>query len=117
MFGPTKPVSTEEHIKIYQSTGIDVDGRLEHIGRMLPHVEYCARRSIEFIKELPGFRSLPMDDKIALFKSKCHYIFVQYFSDHSFPLLVDRIDSSLTNEPLSHILSIAYFGLSNLRFE
>ena len=88
MFGPTKTVSTEEHIKIYQSTGIDVDGRLEHIGRMLPHVEYCARRSIEFIKELPGFRSLPMDDKIALFKSKCHYVFVQYFSDHSFPLLV-----------------------------
>ncbi len=78
MFGPTKPVTTEDHIEIYRSTGIDVDGRIEHMAHMLPLFENCARRSIAFIKALPGFKSLPVDDKISLLKSKCSILSLSF---------------------------------------
>ena len=73
MFGSTKPITTEEHINIFQSTGWDIDGRLEHIEHMMPLIDNSNRRNIAFIKALPGFQSLLMDDIISLIKSKCHY--------------------------------------------
>ena len=73
MFGSTKPISTEEHIKIYQSTGIDVDGRLKNITDTMPIIDKGTRCSIEFVKALPGFKSLSMEDKVSVIKSKCHH--------------------------------------------
>ena len=73
-FGPMKPVTREEHIKIYQSTGIDVDGRLKNIAQMMPLIDKDTRCSIAFIKALPGFKSLPMEDKISVIKSKYHHL-------------------------------------------
>ena len=73
MFGSMKPVTTEEHLKIYQSTGIDIDGRLDNILQAMPLIEKGTRCSIAFIKALPGFKSLPMEDKISIIKSKCHH--------------------------------------------
>ena len=72
MFGSMKPVTTAEHKNIYQLTGIDIDGRLENIVQSMPRIEKGIRCGIEFIKALPGFKSLPMEDKISVIKSKCH---------------------------------------------
>ena len=50
--------------------GLDIDGRRELIQSMIPRIENGMRRCIMFIKQLPGFRLLPVDDQISLIKSK-----------------------------------------------
>ena len=70
VFGSMKPVSDEEYITIYESTALDIDGRLERIEQMIPLVEVGIRNYIAFVKKIPGFRSLPADDQVALFKRK-----------------------------------------------
>ncbi|KAI0228749.1 Nuclear hormone receptor E75 [Lamellibrachia satsuma] len=68
MFGSLKPVTAEEYTKIYQSTGLDIDGRRELVEHMIPRIENGMRRCIAFVKALPGFQSLPMEDQMALIK-------------------------------------------------
>ena len=68
MFGPLKPISKDEYMKIYQSTGIDIDGRREMIKHMIPCIEKAIKRFICFAKSLPGFRELPINDQISLIK-------------------------------------------------
>ena len=74
MFGSLKPVPAEEYIKIYQSTGLDIDGRRELVEHMIPRIENGMRRCIAFVKALPGFQSLPMEDQMSLIKSKCYVL-------------------------------------------
>ena len=68
MFGPMKPIPKDEYMQIYQSTGIDIDGRQEMIKHMIPCIEKAIKRFIAFAKALPGFKDLPIDDQIALIK-------------------------------------------------
>ena len=75
VFGSMKPVSDEEYITIYESTGLDIDGRLERIEQMIPLVEVGIRNYIAFVKKIPGFRSLPADDQVALFKRKFPFFY------------------------------------------
>ena len=72
MFGSLKPVTAEEYFKIYHATGLDIDGRREILEEMMPVIENGLRRGIGYIKALPGFQALPMEDKISLIKSKCY---------------------------------------------
>ena len=72
MFGAPKPVSAEEYSKIYQLTGIDIDGRRDLVEHMIPRLEENMRRWIAFVKAVPGFQCLPLEDQIALIKSKRH---------------------------------------------
>ena len=70
MFGPLKPIPKEEYMKIYQSTGIDIDGRREMIKHMIPCIEKAIKRFICFAKSLPGFKDLPINDQISLIKGR-----------------------------------------------
>lgn len=70
MFGTLKPLPREEYMRIYQTTGIDVDGRREMIKHMIPCLEKAIKRFISFAKALPGFQDLPIEDQIALIKGK-----------------------------------------------
>jgi hypothetical protein len=70
VFGPMKPLPQHEYLRIYQATGIDVDGRREMIKHMIPCIEKAIKRFITFAKALPGFIELPLDDQIALIKGK-----------------------------------------------
>ena len=70
MFGAPKPVSAEEYSKIYQLTGIDIDGRRDLVEHMIPRLENNMRQWIAFVKAVPGFQCLPLEDQIALIKSK-----------------------------------------------
>lgn len=74
MFGPLKNLSKEEYMQIYQTTGIDVDGRREMITHIIPSMECAIKRYINFAKAVPGFKELPIEDQIALIKSKL-YVF------------------------------------------
>jgi hypothetical protein len=68
MFGSMKPITYQEYLKIYQSTGIDVDGRRAMLKHMIPCIEQAIKRFISFAKSLPGFKELPLDDQINLIK-------------------------------------------------
>ena len=70
MFGTMKPIPREEYMQIYQSTGIDIDGRREMIKHMIPCIEKAIKRFITFAKALPGFKDLPIDDQISLIKGE-----------------------------------------------
>ena len=70
MFGSMRPVPADEYIRIYQLTGIDIDGRRQLFEHMIPHLESSTRRLIAFVKSIPGFHSLPMEDQMVLLKSK-----------------------------------------------
>lgn len=70
LFGDMPPLSKEEYTKIFQSTGIDIDGRQELLQRVMPSVEKSIKQFISFAKTLPGFQELPMDDQISLVKGK-----------------------------------------------
>ena len=75
MFGPMKTIPKDEYMQIYQTTGIDIDGRQEMIKHMIPCIEKAIKRFIAFAKALPGFKDLPIDDQIALIKGMQHVTF------------------------------------------
>lgn len=82
-FGTLKPLPIEEYMKIYEITGIDVDGRRGLIEGFIPYVESCIRRFIAFAKAIPGFKELLTEDQIAIIKASrfeawmilCHHHF------------------------------------------
>lgn len=62
-------VSETEYKQIYQTTGIDIDGRRDLLqNHILPQIEICVKRFVTFVKAIPGFTQLPMEDQIALVK-------------------------------------------------
>lgn len=67
-FGTLKPLPIEEYMKIYEITGIDIDGRRDLIEGFIPYVENCIRRFIAFAKAIPGFKELLTEDQIAIIK-------------------------------------------------
>ena len=69
IFGPMQPVTDADYIRIYQATGIDIDDRREILQNdILAQIETCVKRIVTFVKAIPGFTRLPMDDQIALVK-------------------------------------------------
>lgn len=68
-FGRLRPLPIEEYMKIYEITGIDVDGRRDLIEGFIPYVENCIRRFIAFAKAIPGFKELLTEDQIAVIKA------------------------------------------------
>ena len=77
VFGSLKPISAEEYMKIYEITGIDVDGRRDLVEGFIPLMENCIKRFIAFAKAVPGFSNLQMDDQIGIIKGDA--TFVCYF--------------------------------------
>ena len=68
-FGPLKPITREEYRQIWQSTGIDIDGRQEYLAKVqLPNMEMAINRFVAIVKGYPGFQKLPMEDQISLVK-------------------------------------------------
>lgn len=65
------PLPFSEYQEIYQSTGLDVDGRRDFIQTQLhPMVENSLLRLVAFAKALPKFKNLPISDQTALIKGK-----------------------------------------------
>ena len=70
VFGTMRPLPHHEYLKIYQTTGMDVDGRRAMMVHMIPCIEKAVKRFISFAKSLPGFKDLPIDDQIGLIKGR-----------------------------------------------
>lgn len=82
-FGLLRPLPIEEYMKIYETTGLDIDGRRDLIEGFIPYVEICIKRFIAFAKAIPGFKDLLTEDQIAIIKASrfeawmvlCHHLF------------------------------------------
>ena len=73
LFGPLKPVSWEEYQKIYNQTGLDVDGRKKAFMECLTDVNHYEKINeiyVNFFKDIPGFRDLPFHDQVSLIRGK-----------------------------------------------
>jgi hypothetical protein len=71
IFGPLRPITEEEYMRIYRSTGIDVDGRRDLLqSGFLNYIEECIKRYVTFVKAIPGFNRLPMNDQTSLVKGE-----------------------------------------------
>lgn len=68
MFGKLEPVPRDVYCHIYRATGLDVDGRREMAATVLPIMEHCITRFIQFAKSIPGFKEISHQDQISLLK-------------------------------------------------
>ena len=78
LFGPTKSLNVEEYLEIYNNTGIDVDGRKEFASKFYSLLDNNLRRLIGFVKCIPGFTDINIDDQIELIRGK--YFVIKYSS-------------------------------------
>ena len=72
----------ESFKKLYEDTGIDIDGRLQMLQSVLPTLEKSIISAINFLKAVPGFKALTMNDQIALIKGRSLYIHITYFTTY-----------------------------------
>ena len=69
MFGSLRPLPLPEYRQILMETGLDVDGRLQQLThRQLPNYEKGYHLYLNFVRDVPGFRDLPLDDQDILIK-------------------------------------------------
>ncbi|XP_033751722.1 vitamin D3 receptor-like isoform X2 [Pecten maximus] len=69
LFGDLSGISKEEHRNFYDTTGIDLDNRLEMMSNIATTMENGITKYIGFAKNIPGFSELSLDDQAALVKS------------------------------------------------
>ncbi|XP_069133510.1 vitamin D3 receptor-like [Argopecten irradians] len=69
LFGDLSSISKEEHRNFYDTTGIDLDNRLEMMSNIATTMENGVTKYIGFAKNIPGFSDLSLDDQAALVKS------------------------------------------------
>ena len=79
-----KPLSHSTYQDVYLSTGIDIDGRRHRL-------EDCGKAAtieivtfIEFVKRLPGFKEIDMEDQIPLVKGNCIGFSISALIQHLF---------------------------------
>ena len=70
MFGIKKPITKEEYFELYNSTGIELDNRKEHVMEAVKYFEEKISKLVEFAKCIPGFRDLTLHDQANLIKGK-----------------------------------------------
>ena len=73
LFGPLKPLTWDEYQKIYDETGLDIDGRKKVFMECLTNVNYSEtinEHYVNFFKDIPGFKDLPFDDQVSLIRGK-----------------------------------------------
>ena len=70
MFGLNKPITKEEYFELYNSTGLELDNRKEHVIEAVKYFEDKISKLVEFAKCIPGFRDLTLQDQANLIKSK-----------------------------------------------
>ncbi len=68
VFGGMKPLPEAEYLQIYQSTGLDVDGRRAMVDKNKMRYELWYRKYISFAKSLPTFSDIPVADQINILK-------------------------------------------------
>ena len=120
MFGSMKPLTGDEYNTIFSVTGIDIDGRRELLqNSLIPHIEAGVKRFVVFVKAIPGFTNLPLNDQIALVKGIfAHIMHCEICGHMSVCLSVTNWHCIKTAEWIQLVCSIAAtIGLSYAMFE
>lgn len=79
MFGSLNTVTDEEFMNIYQTTGIEVDGRREFVQhRCRTCTDEEIKRHVKFVKAIPGFTQLPIEDQTSLVKGENDISFIPF---------------------------------------
>ena len=66
MFGSMKPLSPTEYFDIYNTTGLDVDGRRQMLLNVIPVMKKHYENFDHFLEAFPGFMALPLKDRILI---------------------------------------------------
>ncbi|KAK3103924.1 hypothetical protein FSP39_022944, partial [Pinctada imbricata] len=100
VFGVKSYLSKQEFDSVYKLTGIDADGRLALMKKMVSHVQRSILKYIMFAKSIPGFLDLSNDDKIALIRgARYEYWLLGHFHHFNSKLGVNvGHDIALTKE-------------------
>ncbi|XP_067655461.1 nuclear receptor subfamily 1 group D member 1-like [Haliotis asinina] len=69
MFGPLSTLSHDQYMEIYEKTGMDVDNRQEMMNYFATHMENGIKKYISFVKLIPGFTDLNIEDQATLVKA------------------------------------------------
>ncbi|WAR26598.1 RXRG-like protein [Mya arenaria] len=69
IFGKMKVLSTTEYNNFFKATGLDIDGRGEHVQKALTFIQGRISSSVTFAKAIPCFRDLPLPDQVSLIKA------------------------------------------------
>ncbi|XP_012935014.1 nuclear receptor ROR-gamma [Aplysia californica] len=75
VFGDMGTLEKDEALDIYNSTGLDVDGRIEDIDYCVGRMDQDIRQMISFLKLIPGFKSLRIADQTVLVKASIYELF------------------------------------------
>jgi hypothetical protein len=79
IFGAFNPLSVEEYMSIYRTTGIDVDGRRDLLQfEVLHSIEDSIKRFVSFAKTIPGFNQLSINDQTGLVKGEIPLAFILF---------------------------------------
>ena len=65
-----KAISNNEYNAVYETTGLDLDGRLEVLNNCMMYQGLLNKKLICFLKSIPGFKTFDIDDQICLTKGK-----------------------------------------------
>lgn len=69
-----EPMPLEDFSKLYNETGIDVDGRVAELNDVIiPAFTNKIHDLLMFMKSLPHFNQIPSKDKVSLLKGICKY--------------------------------------------
>ena len=73
-----KTIPHEEYLQIYQTTGLDIDGRKALVEKHKMRYEEWYLNYIKFAKSLPYFQDLPVQDQISILKGTLHLFLFNY---------------------------------------
>lgn len=68
IFGDLHKLPEDEFKNFYNTTGIDIDNRIELMSEIATTLENGVSKYINFVKNIPGFISLCLEDQAALIK-------------------------------------------------
>ena len=74
LFGDRTPIPKEDYDRVYNSTGIDIDGRRQRLRDLMPSINKAVHRFVKFTAEIPGFANLPRRDQSVIFKGELQII-------------------------------------------
>ncbi|XP_063401473.1 vitamin D3 receptor-like [Mytilus trossulus] len=79
IFGDLHKLPTDEFKNFYNTTGIDIDNRIELMSEIATTLENGVSKYINFVKNIPGFINLCLEDQAALIKvSRFEFWFIGY---------------------------------------
>ncbi len=78
-FGRFPMMDRENYQRLYELTGLDIDGRRECIMQHIPHMENRVCKLVNFVRAFPGYQELTQEDQIALLKSTYFIYYVAQY--------------------------------------